>query len=62
MAGSGGGGEVDLSKMSDRDRRIYLRDLERKNRANGGGGNAERAYGAPQAPPAKVNIFGKQEA
>ena len=42
---------ADLSHMSERDRRIYLRDLERKQRNQpGGSGFEQRAYGGEPPP------------
>ena len=52
---------ADLSHMSERDRRIFLRDQERKQRNQPGGGALEqRAYGAEPPPVnnSQPNIFG----
>lgn len=44
------GAQGDLSNMSERDRRIYLRDLERKNR-NQGGSSSGTGYGVAEPAP-----------
>ena len=47
---AGSAPSVDLSNMGERDRRIFLRDLERKNRVQGGG-QPSTSYGIPEPPP-----------
>ena len=45
------GSAPDLSNMSDRDRRIFLRDQERANRNAGATSSANAAYGLAEPPP-----------
>ena len=58
--------QVDPSKMSERERRIFLREQERKNRsaAMHGAGSQDNAYGTPMQMPQEMTsgqkLFGSQ--
>ena len=55
-----GSGNQDLSGISERDRRILLREMERKNRLQNGQALPQQ-YGGPPVVNAQPDIFGQQK-